>query len=216
MRTYPNKLDEAPKKERMRDGYGYREWRMLFDWRYMRKYLKSQVGKHWNDVWSDIAATHDVRNYNEAEFRKWAKDYVYFDVYIDEDGVYQRDVGRIHTWRSPGLYVDMESGILKLLPNDRRYRRQKQESKIVRIDGGEYYKHEGIWYEVVTQPIPQAKMVNDWLSRYSMMYYGDAFGNAYYNATGIYKEPVIVKSKRQVGKRVIRRINKYLESRYYD
>mgnify|MGYP006055029247 CR=1 FL=1 len=138
MRTYSKNLADAPKRERISRSRYHSRWRALFNWTYMRKYLKSQVGRPWNDIWSDIAATHDVRNYGDMEFREAVKGRVYFDVIINEDGMYDRKGGRLFAWRGDTLYVDAD-GILKTLPQDKRYRHQKPESKIVRFNGLEYY-----------------------------------------------------------------------------
>lgn len=214
MRSYAKDLENKPKTQRMRDGYSrWRRWRALFNWAYMRKYLKSQVGRKWDDVWSDIAATHDVRNYSDAEFRDAIKSWVHFDVVINEDGMYDRKGGRLYSYRTDEYYVD-ENGILKIIPKNKRYRYSPPKSKFVRFNGFEYYKHEGLWYEVVTKSVKDIHRLptENWF-KFS---YVDAFGVPYYNAFSHYKEESVVVTKRAVGKRVIRKINQFLESKYYD
>lgn len=169
----------------------------------MRKYLKSQVGRLWNDIWSDIAAAHDVRNYSDLEFREAIKGQVYFDVIINEDGMYDRKGGRLFAWRGIKFYVD-ENGILKALPQDKRYRYQKPESKIVRLNGLEYYNHDGIWYEVVTEPSKKYRSM--WFGDY----YHDVFGFRFGTAHRTYNEDVIITKKKQCGKKIIKKINKHL------
>lgn len=217
MRTYDKDIANAPKRERISHSRYHSRWRALFNWAYMRKYLKSQVGRPWNDVWADIAATHDVRNYSDAQFREEVKDLVYFDVYINEDGMFDRHGGRIFSYRCGTYYVDAE-GILKAIPQDKRYRHVPPESKIIRINGLEYYKHDGIWYEVVTKPLSEIRKINlNWMPGYSERYFfKDAFGYYPDECDMYYHEKVACISKRQVGKRVINRINKFLESKYYD
>ena len=122
-------LSEAPKRERISRSRYHSRWRALFNWAYMHKYLKAQVGRPWNDIWSEIAATHDVRNYSDAEFRDALKGRVHFDVYINEDGMYDRKGGRLYSYRTDEYYVD-ENGILKVVPKDNRYRYTPPESKI--------------------------------------------------------------------------------------
>ena len=172
----------------------------------MRKYLKSQVGRLWNDIWSDIAATHDVRNYSDLEFRDAIKQRVYFDVVVDENGMLDRNGGRLFAWRGYTFYVDSD-GILKSLPQDKRYRYQKPSSKIVRLNGLEYYNHENIWYEVVTEPATKHR--SSWFGDY----YHDAFGFHVGTAHRTYNEDVVVTKKKQCGKKTIKKINKYLESK---
>lgn len=215
MRVYDKDIADAPKQETMINRRFWRRWRSLFNWKYMHKYLKAQVGRPWNDVWADIAATHDVRNYGEAQFREAAKDEVYFDVYLTEDGMFDRKGGRLYSYRRDTFYVD-EDGILKALPQDKRYRYTPPESKIVRLNGLEYYKYDGIWYEVVSRPLKEIRSIKlDWLPSLRM-YYKDIFGVYHDECQRTYNESIALVSKRQVGKRVIRRINKFLESKYYD
>lgn len=218
MRTYAKNIADAPKQENMIDRRFWRRRRSLFNWRYLYNYLKAQVGRKWDDIWSDIAAMYDIRNYSDAEFRKQIKDEVYFDVTLDEKGMYDRVGGNIRACGRAKYYVDLNDGILKILPQDKRYRYTPPKSKIVRFNGFEYYKHDGIWYEVVSKPLSEIHRINlSWMPEYNHRYiYKDSFGNEIYDCSAAYNESVALVSKRQVGKKVVRRINDFLERNYYD
>ena len=130
--------------------------------------------------------------------------------------MYDRKGGRLYSYRTDEYYVD-ENGILKVVPKDNRYRYTPPESKIIRFNGFEYYKHDGIWYEVVSRPLAQIRTIKlDWMPLSYRMYYKDVFGVYHDECQRTYNEAIALVSKRQVGKKVIHKINDYLESKYFD
>lgn len=218
MRTYPHKLDESPKTESVRKGkerryrYRYRKYSM-FNWRKLKNFIKAQVGRTWDEVWSEISENNDWRVASEDAFRESFKEKIRFDVYVDENGDFQSVDWRGMVWSqwSDTFYVEKDTGILKYIPKTKKRRYIPRESNIVHLNGLEYFKHEGLWYEVVTVSFKEFE--NYWYYHWKT---GDAFNIPSYEAYRYYNEAVRVIRKKQVGKKMIRKINDYLESLHYD
>lgn len=216
MRSYIKDIADLPKAEKMREGYERRRrYRRRYSygklWNKMKATLKSCVGQVWEDVWSKISEENDYRVFTEDIFRKEFRDKVRFDVYIDEDGNFQSvDWTGMTRWGDT-FYVEKDTHILKYIPKTKKRRYVPRESNIVHLNGIEYFKHEGLWYEVVT--VSFKEFDNYWNYHWNT---GDAFSVPSYEAYRYYNEAVRVIRKKQVGKKMIRKINDYLESRYYD
>ncbi len=211
-------LDEAPAFEKMREGYerrrSYRR-RASYGklWNKMKATLKAHVGQVWEDVWAKISSENDYRVFTEDVFREEFREKVKFDVYVDDNGDFQSVnwVNMVWSQWSDTFYVEKGTRILKYIPKTKKRRYVPRESNIVSMNNFEYYKHDGLWYEVQTVSLTA-------FDRHWKYYWGggDAFGTSPYERYQTYNEDVMVIRKRQVGKKVIRKINDQLESRYYD
>lgn len=140
------KVDLSPKRESMK-----RKHKVDGDSKYfsdhiepLRRYLRKQVGRPWDDVWSEIC----------QEFRgtglqaQHIKQHVKWEV----GGVphSQEPTGSYFEWHQPSygvVYVD-EEGILRLAPK-RSYRYKKPEYPYYReSDSIEYHNINGNWYRM--------------------------------------------------------------------
>lgn len=126
----------------------------------LRRYLKRQVGRCWNDVYSDICKNLDTGSTVKQHVRDHLKDYVSTKTYRDEDGeVWSTDrryrgVSRVF----PGDFY-VENGILcEVIADDspkRSYRdvALAREWKTLRvINGVTYRKENDLWFRIeITQ-----------------------------------------------------------------
>lgn len=121
----------------------------------LRRYLRAQVGRNWNDVYSDVCHTfQDVVSNGER-----LSDYIDWEVELNVR--VRAEDGELITERGYGvgadtLFVHPESGILTLSPTRprRRYKHKprfetvdiESEQKLVKVDG--------LWFFVTLATIP--------------------------------------------------------------
>lgn len=114
----------------------------------IRRFLKSRIGKNWNDVYSEICEDADVRSFEGNHLREWLSCVVEINTRI-EDGEIVSEFGYKIT--SPeDFYVDPNTNILKQVEKS-DYKREKAtnlEQGVYEVDGQTYCKHEGLWYRV--------------------------------------------------------------------
>jgi hypothetical protein len=130
----------------------------------LRRYLHKQVGRRWDDVYSEIAANLRVTNTVQQHVRDHIKDYV--DLHGQEERwitVFRSGGGRQRVCVSPWkeLYVDPADGILKLndLKTNRKINRLREERErpvtSVKLDAMRELKLiDGVWFEVDYAPFP--------------------------------------------------------------
>lgn len=122
----------------------------------LRRYLKRQVGRRWNDVYSEICKNLDTGSTVKQHVRDHLKDYVSTKTYRNEDGEVwstqgYRGVSRVF----PGDFY-VENGILCEVivdgPNlNKRYRDVvlAREWKTLRvINGVTYRKENDLWFRI--------------------------------------------------------------------
>jgi hypothetical protein len=124
----------------------------------LKRYLAKQVGRLWNDVYSEICEQLDTGSTVKQHVRQHLTDFVTVKTYIDEDG----DLIALTRWGPRvGAYNDLwvdADGILRGHTEPKtsynktwRKRRAKAEWEYKRvIDGVEYEKDDkGLWFRVV-------------------------------------------------------------------
>jgi hypothetical protein len=145
----------------------------------LRRYLASQVGRPWDNVFSDICAGIDRRNTVQRHIHQHLKDFVAIRVY-DVDGVFQID-GR---WRgrvpladhwAPEFYVHPHHGLLCVNEDRIRTRRdcaqrRKASLRAVREDrcvnrrmldaNTQLHRIDGVWYRVELSAITNEAMLD--------------------------------------------------------
>jgi hypothetical protein len=133
-------LEDAPSKEsvkrRYKDtkGFGDRTQPLV-------RYLHKQVGRRWNQVYSEICHVADRRNPSGAHLRSHIRDTV------DRQNIDGID-GRQWYWRP--LFVDTD-GILKKRTPRPRWRSQPKTPEVLDRQGRLLKQEQGIWYFVRTE-----------------------------------------------------------------
>lgn len=133
-------FENAPERARMREGYGWRE-HGRDNLSPIYNYLRDNVGRPWNDIYSEICAVADYRSSNGRHLRECI-DYMV----ISEAELLVR-LGRRwggHYWE---FYED-SNGILRRYDNKARYRyRPQHDPDNCVIDGKPYTRINDCWFE---------------------------------------------------------------------
>lgn len=151
----------------------------------LRRYLEKQVGRPWNDIYSEVSKNLSPTSTVKQHVRDHLRDFVDFNVHLGEDGNYWT-CGRWGGVRRVGggdLFVD-PAGVLRLcdgLTNRQLWReaiaeRQRAAAKTIRKISNElsYYKINGIWFRVEFAPLPKE------YSRYARDILGTPYGDGRY------------------------------------
>lgn len=120
----------------------------------LKRWLRSQVGRPWDKVWSELCSGMDTRTVTGRHLMDHARQLVSMDCRVDEDRkvwTLNRHWGQ-HGWEPvEGLYVDPRTGLLRWREPSlrRRFRRAPESSDdlIVATDGIHWKRH-GLWYQV--------------------------------------------------------------------
>ena len=159
MRLLQRDPDALPQRESMSPGRLHRDDNSRLHSAPLYRYLRTQVGRPWNQVYSDIChgAPADTVNGRRLQDRiSWA-----VDLQVERRG--ERLVVMPHGYSVGGLYVDPDSGLLQSTPTAPRRRYPPYSRKpfeVVDIDGdGEHrcVKVDGTWYRVKLMPLPESE-----------------------------------------------------------
>ncbi len=170
------------------------------------RWLRSQCGRRWDDVWSEICDGLSVRNATTAHVRDHADDFVQRDcTWVDGELCDSR--GRplaTPGWRRAHFYVDPGDNTLRELPGKPQCRRRAappQDWVPGKDDNHRYYLLSGLWYEVTLEPLPRSgRPVYDVLQRGWV-----GMGLTDRDCWQRYGRLVCAADKRQVGKSEIRK-----------
>lgn len=159
--------DELPHMEPMKSRKGFRSRRQKFD--VLKRFVTSQIGRRWADVFSEVCSQMDSRNPLQNEIREWTKRFVDEDVQMLEGVPFERN-GR---WRVHGVWVHPKTGVLMAPPakprreltaeeSERRRRWKRRASHdSFKIDSNHRLVHldDGPWYVVTLKPLPDVEPV---------------------------------------------------------
>ena len=107
-------LDDLPAKEGMRRPYGFGRKELNENIEPLRRYLRRQVGRPWNDVYSDISQHLRPTNAVQQHVRDHVGWEVEQDVAVIDGKVYFcRGWRAKYPMRRGELYVDPETGTLR-------------------------------------------------------------------------------------------------------
>jgi len=184
-RARPDIFDEdQPHTERIRNRKGHSR-RQKYD--VLRRYIRSQVGRPWSEVYSEICEQLDTRNELQRDVRDWLKGYVEESVVLI-NGVPHESRGE---YRVYDVWVHPDTGILMKPPAQQPYvltaeqlawreRAERERRPRYKIDAThrlvwlEGYEVPGRWYVVTLKPLPETlpeeytdwphDVVRDWCS----------------------------------------------------
>jgi hypothetical protein len=157
----PRPADDLPHHEGMRRPHivGGSAKRLNENLAPLRRYLERQIGRPWDQVYSEISVCLRADNAVQQHVRDHLRDFV---------AVTPRRLAR--TWRSTGaswhqrFYVDPEDGILKrtdALPEEKAHRRARPQRAAAPSDrlslapDRELRQIAGLWYEVQLAEMPE-------------------------------------------------------------
>lgn len=122
----------------------------------LRRFLRKQVGRRWDEVYSDICHNAPKGSFLGHHLRELVADEVSDCVTISGEQMYGRRGWKVY----PGdLYVCPETSILKVYDDGRERRRhrwqRRNELEMIAIDDyNKYVNIDGIWYAVELADVP--------------------------------------------------------------
>lgn len=222
-------LEEQPKfqSSSRKRVYGYNCKELSDHLGPLRRWLRSQVGRNWDDVWSEICENLSVHDVMTRHVREHAEYYVQKNCTIDEEGDVcdSKGLKLIGDWRSRDFYVDPCDNTLKVVKSMPRWRPKKRIKKWFegKDEWHRYYLLNDIWYEVELKNFP--KINSKRFSHRNEVYVHDVVmeanwerGNKKYGGSckrdcvNCHGSEIYAANKRQISKRDIRRLK--LRERY--
>lgn len=157
---------DGPQFLGMRAGYGYRA--LNENLRPLQRYLRSQVGRPWSKVYSEIARTIDRRNTVQQHVYQHIEDFVAVKVAWQDGRLVDLDAYGGIKELSQELYVDPRTGLLRLNKHYRSWGQKSRQSAREydaeiqarrRIVDATTQLHliDGEWYEVRFSPLPRGE-----------------------------------------------------------
>lgn len=196
------------------------------DYAIMRRFLRSNLGRPWDEVYSEICEQADARSHDGHRLRECVDHIIEKNCTFDENGFLINEKGhRLSKWYRWEFYVHPETKNLEYIERRRKFV-QPEIKTVYEMDGDHYHQHEGIWYKVEMKPIPKYR--ERWGAVYSATII-DAFETHlppkqpkdmrfyYWNWMDRYKEkygygpdnkPWYCASKKSANKRDIRKLKK--------
>lgn len=128
----------------------------------LRKWLRRQVGRPWDKVWSEICAQVDAESVSGLHLRDHVRWEVNTAVQMDERGVaLSRVASRYRGARIDGLYVHPRHGLLCWQEPDRsrwERRAEPQDPCLRELGAGRFQQQiDGLWFEVQTRNLGPLK-----------------------------------------------------------
>lgn len=165
----------------------------------LRRYLRSNVGRPWNKVYSEICQ--QINRDSAVQLHVWQ--HLMQDV-CTNPYVITGEVRRYSVLNGYYFYVDPRSGLLREAPPFRwKHLREKTEApddRIVIDESHEFRRIDGIWYELELAPLPPDRLVFDHGTR------RECRGAMCREMIDFYGRPVYAIRKRQLNKKELRRI----------
>lgn len=161
--------EDQPQHESLKFRHHSRKW-LNENLNPLRRYLCRQVGRRWDEVYSELCANIDRRNTVQQHIHQHLEDFVALRVQAI-DGVlhYQLGYGGLRQladrW-TPKLYVDPASGLLLVnhegVQAQREARREYARARQLRVpvdvqpvdELHQLRRIDGIWYEIELAPLP--------------------------------------------------------------
>lgn len=123
----------------------------------LRRFLLSRVGRPWDEVHAEIAATLRLTSAVQKHVLDHLRQMVYTNVVREGDLLFERGPGGVRQLRpsrwSP-VYVCPDTGLLKKVPPSPRYRPPAVRDVIPIDSGAQYRKIGGLWYRITLAPVP--------------------------------------------------------------
>lgn len=147
--------DELPQRESMKKRWNGGTKYGNFTLKPLRNYLSANVGRPWNDVFSDVCRHNGNDNYHQHKIREWMSFLVEMNVEIVDGEPY---CDRGYRLSEGDLWVDPRSGLLCRVPHTKRVRRQYKPDrryKQVKIDAlHKYVLIDSCWFHVTFTNLP--------------------------------------------------------------
>lgn len=173
-----------------RKQFGYDAKTPELKYNLIRRYLKSKVGMHWNDVWADICYRNAPKDKKDLYklIKEEVNNYIYFNCFEEDGAIYtfdrrtkrRMDKGVNYQWSGIRDQFYVYNGTLYCTLWEKQD--TVTEQKTIVFDGAEYFKHYDIWYRVVLKSFGLPRCWDD-LSGYDSLrrkFFGPSDGYRFY------------------------------------
>jgi hypothetical protein len=132
----------------------------------LRRYLRSQVGRSWNDVYSELCLQLDTSTMTGQHVFQHVWDYVERHVEIIDGIVYRKPYqdprwDRLDTKYGDRFYIDPDTRILCQVRKKSKRTTQRPCDRLILDDYHQYRKLDGIWYLVTFKNLESDRAVRD-------------------------------------------------------
>lgn len=163
---------DGPVRLGTRAGYGYRS--LNENLAPLRRYVRAQVGRPWNKVFSEICAGIDRRNTVQQHIHQHIRDFIALNVVVRDghlvDLADRWKVLRADSGISQELYVDPRTGLIRHNRSYRSWRHHAIERKRKERASAATRRRmldertvllllDDVWYRVEVAPLPPARVV---------------------------------------------------------
>jgi len=178
----------------------------------LRRYLRKQVGRRWDSVYSDICHNAPTGSYLGEHVRELVADEVHDRVTLCGDELYGRRGWKVYTG---DLFVCPETNILKVHNADqaagarRRYRHRPELEMLAVDETHKYVNIDGLWYFVTLSAIPGAEVSErpfDVVLKEAVFAVGEKDRLYHNRITRIWNGRLYASTKRQANTREVSRI----------
>ncbi|MCU0865995.1 MAG: hypothetical protein MUC36_19600 [Planctomycetes bacterium] len=189
----------------------------------LQRYLHAQVGRPWDDVWSEICSHVKLTSAVQKHVRDHIPDFVAITTWTDGGQVWVASaLGPkllSHSWHR--LFVDPATGLLAENPSPRRLRRcplavdgeeRWQRMRVISATRQLHLLADGAWWDVTLAPIPritvrEMQAANSWRARVKVVDVVHRAGLSTRSPRELYGlDNVYAIDKRQLSKRDMRRL----------
>lgn len=145
--------EDLPVNQGMRRPYGYDAKDLNENLNPLKRYLRKQVGRKWDAVHADVCEHVDRGSTVQKHVLDHLADFVAVRVRIADGKIVElRPYGPREV---DGLYVDPETGILRDGAKPRQRHVSKPDPDAALIEGREYRRLGGCWFEVAFASLPE-------------------------------------------------------------
>lgn len=151
----PRDAEDMPRHVGITDSHrrGYNRKERTCSYAFIKRWLRAQIGRPWDAVWSEVCAQADARSDAGASLRDHVQNQVELLTSRAEDGRLVVSSPYLGTVGASGLVVDPE-GILRLIDGPRPARNAAPVTRVVLATDRELHLVEGLWYEFRFAPLP--------------------------------------------------------------
>lgn len=160
----PRSMEDLPRKESMKKKHKDRKT-LNENLNPLKRFLKSQVGRPWDDVYSDICENLKVTNTVQQHVRDHIKDFVYTNVEVEGKKVFgtrRYYIARFEL-RNEDLYICPKTGLLKKYKTKpkKRVPYDEYKTRLARLFAGSFdlVEKDGELYKLFADPHDQDKKI---------------------------------------------------------
>jgi|HubBroStandDraft_3_1064219.scaffolds.fasta_scaffold180203_2 hypothetical protein len=112
----------------------------------LRRYLRRQVGRPWDKVYSEICRTIDTRSAVGLHVLQHVEGFIALDTFLENGRIYER--GWYHPSEVQGLYVHPLTGIVRLAKRRPSTLKRSELNLVAVSETLEYEKIDGLWFQM--------------------------------------------------------------------